>query len=60
MRFVPSALLRDAAAAVERMEKADSDMRSGWPNPAEDVICEWTASRRAAEAALAHLKGELE
>ena len=49
MRIIPSAVLKDAAAASERYERADAAMRRGWPEPPDEVIREWNEARRVAE-----------
>jgi hypothetical protein len=51
MHIIPSALLRDAANASERYEKADAEMRRQWPRPSKESVAEFNAARDAAEAA---------
>jgi hypothetical protein len=57
--MIPSETLRNIAAAVERFEKADEAMRSGWPRPSPAVIEEWNVARDEAEKALGMIYQEI-
>ena len=59
MKLIPSALLRDAATAVERFEHADAKLRREYPSPDPETVEWWNGARNSAEIMLATIKANL-